>query len=640
MPGQLEQLVDQLRRMAWSPKTIGTNAEVRDQLRKLEVQEIVRLTEPAKAEGGAAAVVALYRAWLGLQDGRSPHAFVGWFNLGAELSAVGDVAGAETCFRNAVALKPDFYQAAVNLGLNLEARGLHDDALAVWTSAVQPDEARLALLNHKGRLLEQLGRLDEAEATLFASLLTNPKQPDVMQHWILLRQKTCSWPTFGTGVPGLSSAQIMDSAGPISCLALIDDVMEQSRIVANWLARRPEKSPARYLSPPEGYDHPKLRIGYLSSDFCMHPISYLIAELLERHDRNRFEIYGYCSSPDDGSAIRRRVLAAFDKFTVIGHLPEETAANLIRQDEIDILVDLNGPTKGMRLGVLRAKPAPVQVTYLGFVGPVPVPEIDYMLCDDFTVPRHQAVLYKPQPLHIAGCYQANDSRLPVGAPMSRELAGLPADKFIYCCFSNSFKVTEQIFDAWMTILARTSDTVLWVLEDNRFVRPNMQRRARERGIDPNRLIFAGRVSAEAYLARLKLADLFLDTYPYNAGTTASDALRMGLPLITLSGRTFSSRMAGSLLRAVGLEQLITTDLAWYVEQAVRLAGDRPSYEAIRTHLELGAWQRTLGDAAGFAARLEAVYEEIRKHPARSLGPDRGAADRNSTASVTRIVSAA
>jgi len=631
MSGDLGVLIEQLRRKAWSSATLSSDKGIRDRLRRLDIHELVRLTEPARAEVGPVATVAIYRAWIDLQEGRSPHAFIAWFNLGAELSAAGDTAGAELCWRNALAIKADFYQAAVNLGLSLEARGQGDQALATWASALQPDDARTTLLNHKGRYLEKVGRLDEAEATLFTSLLTNPRQPDVLQHWVLLRQKTCTWPTFGEGIPGISQGYIGDAAGPISCLALVDDVAEQGRIIAGWLARRPEWPISRQLAPAAGYRHDKIRIGYLSSDYCMHPISYLIAEMLERHDRSAFEVYGYCCSPDDGSAIRRRVLAAFDKVTMIGAMSDEAAAAAIRADEIDILIDLNGATKGMRLGVLRAKPAPVQATYLGLVGPVPVPELDYMLCDEFTVPRHQAVLYKPQPLYIAGCYQANDSRLPVAAKPTRAEVGLPSDAFVFCCFSNSYKVTDTIFDAWMSILDRTPRSVLWVLEDNRFVKPNMQARARARGIDPARLIFAGRTSAEQYLARLALADLFLDTNPYNAGTTASDALRMGLPLVTLAGRAFASRMAGSLLRAVGLPNLVTHDLATYVERAVQLATDPVAYRAVRQPLEEGAWQRTLGDAADFTRRIEAVYREIRKDP---TAENRSAEPSQSTASVS------
>lgn len=615
MPGELEQLIETLRRASWSSRTLETDKGLRSRLRKIDIHQVVRLSEPARAEGGTAAVIALYRAWIDVQEGQWPHAFIAWFNLGAELSALGDAAGSELCWRNALVLKSDFYQAAVNLGLGLEARGDNEQALATWNSVLQPDEARITLLNHKGRLQEKIGQLDVAEATLFSSLLTKPMQPDVLQHWILLRQKQCAWPTFAAGVPGLRTTEIMDCAGPISCLALVDDVAEQSRIVSAWLDRRPEQAATAPLAPADGYRHDKIRIGYLSSDFCMHPMSYLVAELLERHDRAQFEVCGYCCSPDDGSAIRRRVLAAFDKVAMIANMSDDAAARLIRQDEIDILVDLNGATKGMRLGVLRAKPAPVQATYLGFVGPVPVPELDYLLCDDYTVPRHQAVLYKPQPLYIPGCYQANDSRLPVGTKPSRADVGLPEDKFVFCCFSNSFKVTETIFDAWMKILARTPDSVLWVLEDNRFVRPGMLQRAADHGIDPARLVFAGRVSAEAYLARLALADLFLDTHPYNAGTTASDALRMGLPLVTMAGRSFASRMAGSLLRAVGLEYLVTNDIESYIAKAVHMAGDHAGYQAIRRHLEGGAWQRSLGNAADFTSRYEGVLKAVRKQPA-------------------------
>lgn len=613
MAADVDGVLETLRRKSWSRPAIASDNGIRSKIRRFDIGDIVRLTEFAKAEAGPAASIDLYRAWIDLQEGRSPHAFVAWFNLGTELSALKESSAAQLCFRNALALKPDFYQAAINLGLNLEANGNDAEALQVWTSTLQPVDARTQLLNQKGRLEEKLNQLDVAEETLFSSLLTNPRQPEVIQHWLLLRQKKCAWPTLGGGIPGIDLATLAAGAGPISCLALTDDVGEQTRIVGDWLSRRPERA-AAHLAPSHGYRHDRIRIGYLSSDFCMHPISYLIAELIERHDRSAFEVYGYECSPEDGSAIRRRVLGAFDKVTTITDLSDDDAARRVRADEIDILVDLNGPTKGMRLGLLKAKPAPVLATYLGFVGPVPIPEIDHLLCDEFTVPPREAARYTPAPLYIPGCYQANDSRLPVAPPVSRADVGLPADKFVFCCFSNSYKVTEHIFEAWMKILALTPNSVLWVLEDNPFLKPNMLKRAAERGIDPARLIFAGRVAAEMYLSRMRCADLFLDTHPYNAGTTASDALRMGLPLVTLSGRAFASRMAGSLLTAVGLPELVTESVDAYVARAVALAVDTTEYRRIRNHLEGGAWNRTLGDAAGFTKRLEDVFRKIRKLP--------------------------
>jgi predicted O-linked N-acetylglucosamine transferase (SPINDLY family) len=417
----------------------------------------------------------------------------------------------------------------------------------------------------------------------------------------------------GYGIPGLTTDEISLSAGPLSGLAFIDDVVMQRRIVEEWLKR---KMPVigKHLAPLNGYNHDKVRVGYLSSDYCRHPITYLITELFEKHDRSKFEVYGYCSTKEDNSDVRKRILSSFDKLSLVLDWSDEQIANKIREDEIDILVDLNGMTKGTRLGALRYRPAPVQMTYLGYIGPIPFEELDYMICDHFTVPDKVAGEYLPKPLFMPDCYQVNDGKLGIGSPKTRAELGLPDDKFVLCSFSNSYKVTEPIFNSWMEIMNKCPNTVMWLLDDNPHARKNTGEWAKSRGIDADRIIYAGRVSPEDYLSRMRNADLFLDTYPYNSGTTASDALRMGLPLLTLSGECFSSRMAGSLLTAVGLPELISTDIETYVSKALDLINNPTKYRELRTRLEDGAWARGLGDTSRFTSQLETEYLKVVKKP--------------------------
>ena len=549
--------------------------------------------------------VSAYRGWLAA-NATSPQRFAAWFNLGALLGNQGDRAAAMIAYRQALALKPDLHQAAVNLGLALEADGRADDALAQWGGALQADAARTALLNQRGRLLESRKHYAEAERELHASLLTDPRQPDVIQHWAHLRQKGCLWPLHGDGIPGLTADALALQGGPLGALALTDDPALQRRIGEAWIDRKIPPAPER-LAPVQGYAHDRIRLGYLSSDFCRHAMGFLIVELLERHDRTRFEVFGYCSTAEDGSALRRRIIGALDHHIPIGHLSEEEAARRIRADEIDILVDLNGLTAGARLGALRWKPAPVQATYLGYVGPVPLPELDWMICDDVVVPPDQAMHYAPRPLPIAGCYQANDGRGQALPAITRATEGLPQDAILLCCFNNFYKITPGVFAAWMRILHAAPHAVLWLTEDNATGIDNLRRHASEAGIAPDRLVFASRCDPQHYLARLGLADLFLDTFPYNAGTVASDALRMGLPIVTLAGRAFASRMATSLLTAAGATDGIAATLDDYVAKAVALA----TGPAARDALAGDAWARSLGDTAGFAARMEAAFETIR-----------------------------
>jgi predicted O-linked N-acetylglucosamine transferase (SPINDLY family) len=579
------------------------------QLETAGFEQLVQAVDRIGGSRGDPAAIALYRGWITVNTGGARMLHGAWFNLGVELSRAGAPADAILAYRSALALKPDFHPAAINLGLLLEQAGRTDAALQTWAQAVQPDAARTALINQRGRLLEQTGRLEEAEQALRASLLTDPAQPDAVQHWLHIRQKMCQWPALAELIPGLTRQDLLDQCGPLAALALTDQVAVQHAICAGWLHRKTTPAPER-LSPARGYRHDRIRLGYLSSDFCRHAMSFLIAELFERHDRERFELFGYCISLDDGSEIRRRVIGAFDHYASIRALSDEEAARRIRADEIDILIDLNGLTSGSRLQILRWRPAPLQATYLGFVGPVPLPELDYLFCDNIVIPPSIAACYEPRPLYIAETYQANDSKRSIGAPTTRATAGLPENRFVFCCFSNHYKITEAMFAAWMEILGRVGNAVLWLIADNKWSCRNLHLRAAAAGIDPGRVIFAGRVDPSQYMARLALADLFLDTSPYNAGTIASDALRMGLPLVTLSGQSFASRMAGRLLAAIGAGRGIASGLADYVETAVTLASDPQAHAAYKALFTEARWAETIGDIAGFTAEFEATLLRI------------------------------
>lgn len=598
-----------LDRFDWNISSAAEEHAFRALLCRCSFLTVMDLVEYSRAHGKSLRAGAIYRLWLEEVPAGTNGIYAAWFNLGVELANGGDGDNAEKAYYNALALRPDLYGAAVNLGLLQENQGKPDAALQVWATALQPDEGRIALLNHRGRLLEMQGRLKEAEGELFRSLLTDPHQFDAYSHWLHIRLKMCAWPVFGSGIPGLSDEDMLQGATGLSILALFDDNKLTNQWVASWLERRLPKPPAR-LSPETGYRHDKIRIGYLSSDYNLHPISMLTAELFELHDRSRFKVYGYCSSRDDGSYLRQRVLSAFDKVTVISRMSDEQAAQAIRDDEIDILVDLNGLTEGTRMGVVRWRPAPVQMTYLGFVGSLPVPELDYVIADHFVAPPELTADFHPKPLYMPHCYQVNDSKTPIGSAETRAALGLPDDKFIFCCFSNTYKITAEIFDCWMQILARVDNSVLWVLARNEWARENMLRRADHYGVARDRVIFASPTSPQQYLARMPLADVFLDTYPYNSGTTASDALRMGLPILTLSGKTFSSRMAGSLLKAVGAEDGIAASYDEYVEIGVELGNNPERYGKFRASLAGDAWMRSLGDTPTFVRDYENLLQSI------------------------------
>lgn len=366
----------------------------------------------------------------------------------------------------------------------------------------------------------------------------------------------------------------------------------------------------------------KIRIGYISSDFFDHATTRLIIEALEQHDHERFEVIGYSYSPPYESPMRDRVIAAFDRFNDVRTLSNHAIADLIRNDQIDILVDLKGHTQGSRLSVLSLRCAPIQVHFLGYPGTTGTDFIDYLLVDRVSVPPDQQPYFSERLVHLEGCYQPNDSRRArPSCNLTRNDCGLPQTGVVYCCFNNSYKITPNVFDVWMRILHEVPDSVLWLLEDCALATRNLQAEAAKRDIDTSRLVFAPRRRYSEYLARYHLADLFLDTHPVCAHTTASDALWMACPLITQLGATFVSRVSASLLHSVGLENLIVDDREAYASLAVELGHDIRRLAELRQHLEEGHAHFKLFDGGLFSRQLELAYDSMFRRWQASMPPE-------------------
>jgi predicted O-linked N-acetylglucosamine transferase (SPINDLY family) len=336
-----------------------------------------------------------------------------------------------------------------------------------------------------------------------------------------------------------------------------------------------------------------------------------VAELFETHDRSRFEVFAFSYGDDDGSPMRRRLERAFDGFFDVRGLGDEAIAQRIREQEIDIAIDLTGHTSGSRVEILAARPAPVQLHYIGYPGTLGADFIDYLIVDPFLVPPEEQQHYSEALIYLSQCYQANDrKRVASERPPSRAEAGLPAEGLVFCCFNQAYKITPAFFGAWMRLLLAVPDSVLWLLSDNRWADDNLRREAAARGVAPERLVFAPKLPMEEHLARHRLADLFLDTFPYNAHTTASDALWMGLPVVTCAGRSFASRVAGSLLHAVGLSELITGDVAEYERLALALAREPARLAAMCRRLEAARASAPLFDLDRTRGEIERAYEEV------------------------------
>jgi len=459
----------------------------------------------------------------------------------------------------------------------------------------------LMVLNSMGRLLEETRQYEASEAKLLSSLQADPSQSKVIQHWVHLRQKQCKWPVF-VELEALGVGDLLKATSPLAMLSATDDPGLQLATAFRFVAERINQRVPQ-LAPSNGYNHERLRIAFLSSDFCLHAVSLLTVELFELLDRQQYEVYGFCWSREDGSALRARVKGAMDQFIQIGSLDDEGAAQLIRQFEIDILVDLQGLTSGARPNILAYRPAPLQITYLGFPGPTGLPCIDYVIADKYLIPCAEKPFYSEKPLYLP-VFQCSDRKRPVAELPTRAECGLPEDRFVFCCFNNNYKFNEDMFSSWMRILKAVPNSVFWLLADNQWSQASLCAWAAKLGIDSERLIFAPRVSPELYLARYTVADLFLDAYPFNGGTTVNDALWMGLPVLTRSGRTFASRMAGSLLMGLDVPQLITSTRDDYEHRAIELATDAPQLQALREQLAKARVQSVLFDMPGFVRSFE------------------------------------
>jgi predicted O-linked N-acetylglucosamine transferase (SPINDLY family) len=350
----------------------------------------------------------------------------------------------------------------------------------------------------------------------------------------------------------------------------------------------------------------KIRLGYLSSDFQDHATSLLLVEILEQHDRDGFEIHGYSMGADDGKTMRRRLESSFDKFQDISLLSDCEAAQKIHFDGIDILIDLKGYTLGARTGIFLLHPAPIQVNYLGYPGTLGTDICSYIVTDRYVTPPSSASHYSEAFAYMPHSYQPHGRAGVVGAPPARAAVGLPATGFVFCCFNQAYKFTPEIFSLWCRLLSLVPDSVLWLL-DAGLAKGNLRNEALRRGINPQRLVFAPDMAQSPHLERLQCADLVLDTSPYGAHTTASDALWVGVPVLTCPGQTFPSRVAGSLLQAVGLDEMIVADHVGYIDLAYELAETPGRMDAVRRKLSRNRLGCKLFDVDGYTADLERLF---------------------------------
>ncbi len=542
-------------------------------------------------------------------------------NRGNALQELRRVDAALASYDRALALRPDFVDSLVNRGNVLRAQDRGVEAVASYQRALALAPTHAEALQNCGIALRELGRAGDAAACLARLVAAAPGYPFAKGQLLHAQMAGCDWSQYAALTAALH-ADIQagrQSAEPFGFLPVSESAQAERRCAEIYAAARyPAAAP---LWQGERYDHPKLRVGYVAGEFRHQATAILITELLERHDRDRFEVYAFDNGWDDGSELRRRIDAAVDHMVDISRLSDAEAAAAIHGRRIDILVNLNGYFGRARQGVFARRPAPVQVNYLGFPGTIGAPYIDYIVGDARVIPPGHEPFYTERVVRLPDSYQPNDTRRRIAADTPPRVAhGLPAEGFVFCCFNNNHKITPPIFDRWMRLLRRVEGSVLWLLEDNATAARNLRREAAARGVDPSRLVFAPRMPLDEHLARHRHADLFVDTLPHNAHTTASDALWAGLPVLTCTGATFAGRVATSLLHAVGLPELATGDLAAYEATALELAHTPARLAGLRATLAARRATHPLFDTGRFRRHLEAAYTTMVERQRRGKAP--------------------
>lgn len=587
-----------------------------DHLKKLTISELFGQADTLQAAGDPASAAAIYKNWIACNPGDGL-LYAAYYNYGVALDKIGDSFGAINATRESIRLNPDFHPPYINLGRLLEDLGQAGDAVLQWQGLV----SRLQSVNgesvkHKLLALHQIGRVLEkhqldgaAEDALKQSLDISIAQPELVQHWIALRLRQCKWPII-SGWDAAQSKTVVAGISPLSLANYLDDPMFQ--LAKAWKYNKDFITPAnpRSIQPhsaglERGRD--KLRIGYVSSDLREHAVGFAMTDVFEEHDKSRFEIFAYYCGVDRADPIQRRIKDSADRWTDINGLSDEDAAARIREDEIDILVDLNGYTKDARTRVFSFRPAPIAVNWFGFPGTMGTPYHHYIIADEAIIPYGEEIYYSEKVERLS-CYQPNDRKRLVSPnrPL-RSDEGLPEDAFVYCCLNGAQKITPPMFARWMMILTQVPGSVLWLLGATDETNARLKGLAERSGIAPERVIVAEKRPNPEHVARYALADLFLDTFPYGAHTTAADAMWMGVPVLTIPGMGFASRVCTSLAQAGGIGDLVCPTPEVYVDRAIELGRDPRKVAEYKERLIAARNNSLLFDTPRLIRELEALY---------------------------------
>jgi predicted O-linked N-acetylglucosamine transferase (SPINDLY family) len=564
--------------------------------------------------GEAERAIAAYDAVLRL----SPAHLAARWNRGNVLAASGRLDAAVAAYRQILAVAPAHAEVMNNLGNASKDLGRAEEALACYGRVLAVTAGHAAALGNRASLLRLLGRHAEAIPVLERLLALDPRYPDAAGNLLQSKLHCCDWTDLDRRTAELTAAIRAGrrASTPFAFFAITRSEEDQARCAESYCR---ELYPAAPAWNGRAHAHERIRVAYLSADFRDHPIAHLLAGLFERHDQARFETIALSLGPPGADPMRRRLERAFSRFIDVARRSDRDIAQLLRGLEIDIAVDLMGHTHGTRLGVFALRPAPVSVN---FYCPTGAAFIDYLIGDAVALPPESHRFHRERIVTLPDTLLATDRTRPIAGPTpARPELGLPEDAFVFCSFNNSYKLNPPMFDIWMRLLRRIPRSVLWLQQINQAATAALRREAAARGVDPARLVFAPRLaSPEEHLARYRRADLFLDTLPFNAQTTAADALWAGLPVLTCLGTTFVGRIAASLLHAVGLPELVAGSLDEYERRAAGLAGNRAELEAIRGRLAAHRDSWPLFDTDRYRRHVERAYETMIERSRHGLPP--------------------
>ncbi len=585
--------------------------------RNLAVTDLVRTAETLKSSGQMVSVETLYQTWI-QHNHDHPLISAVLFNYSVILSDSDKLDAARSCLERAIATNPEFMPAYINLGRVYERLGNAAMAVVQWSAALAKMSAingqtvsyKTTALNQSARALEAANQDEAAEAMLRQSLEIDCGQREAVQHLIALRQRQCEWPVV---LPSdrVEREALMCGMSPLSAAALTDDPLFQLGLAWHYNKADVGTPVQARRNWPSLVDTPKpIRIGYLSSDLREHAVGFLMTEVFGLHDRSAVEVFAYYCGPTATDPLHARFKQTTDHWVPVTNLDDASAAERIAQDGIQILVDLNGYTREARLKLVAMRPAPIIVNWLGFPGTMGSPYHHYIIADEYIIPKTHEIYYSEKVLRLP-CYQPSNRQRIVAAPQhSRNQAGLPDNGTVYCCFNGAHKINRFTYDRWLMILAKVPGSVLWLLGSTDATNHGLRDYAARRGIERERIVFADKLANPFHLARYPLADLFLDTTPYGAHTTASDALWMGVPVLTLSGRSFASRVCGSLVRAAGVADLVCNSAEEYVERAVALGKEPSLLKPYTETLRANKSACTLFDMPLLVRHLEGLYRKM------------------------------